>query len=79
MPNIARHLDSAYVVLLLPPLLPMLMLLKHVLRAYAYDDVVLKYVRICVRFCLSIARMCVMSVYVSLCARVFALREHLHS
>ncbi len=28
MPNVARHLASAYVVLMLPPLLPMLMLLR---------------------------------------------------
>ena len=31
MPNVARHLDRAYVVLLLPPLLPMLMLLRQLL------------------------------------------------
>ena len=31
MPNVARHLAGAYVVLLLPPLLPMLMLLRQLL------------------------------------------------
>ena len=31
MPNIARHLAYAYDVLLLPPLLPMLMLLRQLL------------------------------------------------
>ena len=31
MPNDARHLAGAYVVLLLPPLLPMLMLLRQLL------------------------------------------------
>ncbi len=31
MPNVARHLVGAYVVLLLPPLLPMLMLLRQLL------------------------------------------------
>ena len=31
MPNVVRHLAGAYVVLLLPPLLPMLMLLRQLL------------------------------------------------
>ncbi len=31
MPNVARNLDGAYVVLLLPPLLPRLMLLRQLL------------------------------------------------
>ena len=31
MPNVARHLVGAYVVLLLPPLLPMPMLLRKLL------------------------------------------------
>jgi hypothetical protein len=31
MPNVARHLVDAHVVLLLPPLLPMLMLLRQLL------------------------------------------------
>ncbi len=31
MPNVAPHLAGAYVVLLLPPLLPMLMLLRQLL------------------------------------------------
>ena len=56
MPNVARHLAGAYVVLLLPPLLPMLMLLRQMLCAYANDDVMLKRVCICVRLCLSTVR-----------------------
>ncbi len=31
MPNVARHLAGAYDVMLLPPLLPMLMLLRQLL------------------------------------------------
>ena len=42
MPNVARHLAGAYDVLMLPPLLPMLMLLRQLLLANAYDDVMLK-------------------------------------
>ena len=78
MPNVARQLVGAYDVLLLPPLLPVLMLLGHLLRVYACDDVMLKCVCICVRLCLSTARMCVMFVYMPLCVRAFTLREQLH-
>ena len=42
MPNAARHLADAYALLLLPPLLPMLMLLKQLRRANACDGVTLK-------------------------------------
>ena len=55
MLNDARHLAGAYVVLLLPPLLTMLTLLKHLMCVDACDDVMLK----CVHMCLfvSIARL----------------------
>ena len=33
IPNVARHLGGAYVVLMLPPLLPILMLLRQLLLA----------------------------------------------
>ena len=79
MPNVARHLAGAYDVLLLPPLLPMMMLLRQLLRADANDDVILKRVCIYVRLCLSTARVFVMFVYMPLCVRAFALRVHLHS
>ena len=53
MLNVARHLVGAYFVLPLPPLLPMLMLLRQLLRAYACEDMMLKCVCICVRLRLS--------------------------
>ena len=79
MPNVSRHLVGAYVVLLLPPLLPMMMLLRHLMRARACDYVMLKCARICDRLCLFVARVCVMFLYVPLCVRAFSLRERLHS
>ena len=51
MPNVARHLADAYAVLLLPPSLPMMILLKQLLRADACDGVMLKCVCICVCMC----------------------------
>ena len=75
MPNVARHLAGAYVVLLLPPLLSMMILLRQLLRADANDDVILKRVCIYVRLCLSSARVFVMFVYVPLCVRAFALHS----
>ena len=71
MPNVARHLAGAYVVLLLPPLLAMLMLLRRLMRADYYDYMMLKCVCICARLCLSTARVCVMFVYAPLCVRAF--------
>ncbi len=79
MPNVACHLVGAYDVLLLSPLLPMLMLLRHLLRGDVCDDVMLKCVCICVRMCLSIARVYVMFAYVPLCVRTFTQHEQLHS
>jgi len=51
MPNVARHLASAYAVLLMPPLLPMQMLLWQLMRVDACDDVILEFVYMCL-FCL---------------------------
>ncbi len=79
MPNVARHLACAYVVMLLPPLLPMLMLFMQMLWADDNDDVMLKRVCICVRLCLSTAGVFVMFVYMPLCVSAFALRVQLHS
>ena len=79
MPNVARHLVGAYVVLLLPPLLPMLMLLRQLLCADANDDVMLKRVCICVRLCLSTVRVFEMFVYMPLCVTAFILWVQLHS
>ncbi len=75
MPNAARHLAGAYAVLLLPPLLSMLMLLRQLLRADANNDVMLKRMCICVRLCLSTARVFLMFVYMPLCVRAFALHS----
>ena len=59
MPNVARHLASAYDAILRSPLLPMLVMLRHLLRANACDDVTLKCMCICVRLRLSVSRVCV--------------------
>ena len=47
MPNGARHLDGAYVVLLMPPLLPMQMLLWQLMRVDACDGAMLLGVYMC--------------------------------
>ena len=66
IPNVTRHLASAYAVRLLPRVLPMSMLLSQLLRAYACDVVMLKCVCICVRLCLSTTRSSVC--YACVCA-----------
>ena len=70
MPNVARHLAGAYVVLLLPPLLSMLILLRQLMRADACNYVMLKCVCICSRLCLSCA--CASVCDVCVCALVSA-------
>ena len=65
IPNDPRHFAGAYALMLMSPLLPILMLLRQLLRADACDDVMLKCVCICVRLRLYVARVCVMFVYVS--------------
>ena len=79
MPNAARHFAGGYDVMLLPPLLPMLMLLRQLMRADSCDYVMLKCVYICARLRLSTARVCVMFVYSPLCVRAFSLREQMRS
>jgi hypothetical protein len=79
MPNVPRHFVGAYVVLMLPPLLSMLMLIRQLMRADSCDYVMLECVCICASLCLSVARVCVMFVYVPLCVGAFSLREQLHS
>ena len=54
IPNVACHLVGAFVVLLLPPLLPMLMMLRHMMRADSCDNMMFKCVCICVLLCLSV-------------------------
>ena len=73
MPKVARHLASAYIVLWIPPLLPMHMLLRQLMRADACDDVMLQSVYMCLF--VPTYRVCVMFVYMFLCVRAFALRE----
>jgi len=79
MLNVACHFVGAYDVLLLPPILHMLMLLRQLMRADSCDCVMLKCVCIYVRLCLSKTRVCVMFVYVPLCVRSFSLCEQMHS
>ena len=74
MPNVARHFVGAYDVMMLPPLLPTLMLLRQLMRADSRDYEMLKCVYICARLCLSTARVCVLFVYAPLCVRAFSLR-----
>ena len=53
MPNIARHLAGACATLMMTPALPMLKLLRQLLRANACDDAMFECVCVCVRLCLS--------------------------
>ena len=59
MPNIDRHLVGACDVLVMPTLLPMPMLIRHLMRANAYDNAMLTSMCIFLRLCLSTVGMCV--------------------
>ena len=69
MPKAARHPIGAYDISMMSPLLPMLMLLRRLLRANTCDVVMLKCVCIRVSLWLSTARMCVVFVHVPLLVR----------